>query len=88
MSDNLNIDLVFPIRDDVSARLMWIKAELLYDAGIINAKELVVVTERAAAVVDHPEVADEPAATNQSGMSGSPGLRRDTDPRVRLNEQA
>ena len=58
MSDNLNIDLVFPIRDDVSARLMWIKAELLYDAGIINAKELGVVTERAAAVVDQPEVAE------------------------------
>ena len=52
MSDNLNIDLVFPIRDDVSARLMWIKAELLYDAGIINAKELEVVTKRAATVVE------------------------------------
>jgi hypothetical protein len=47
MHDNLNIDQVFPIQDDVSAWLMCVKAELLHDAGIINAKELNVVIERA-----------------------------------------
>jgi hypothetical protein len=49
MRDDLNIDLVFPIRDDVSAGLMCVKAKLLYDAGIINASELKVVIGRAAA---------------------------------------
>jgi hypothetical protein len=48
MRENLNIDLVFPIRDDVSAWLMCIKAELLYDARIINGNELNAVIERAA----------------------------------------
>jgi hypothetical protein len=52
MRDDLNIDLIFPIRDDVSAGLMCVKAELLYDAGVISAKELNVVIGRAAAVVD------------------------------------
>jgi hypothetical protein len=52
MRDDLNIDLVFPIRDDVSAWLMCIKAELLYDAGIINGNELNAVIERAAAAID------------------------------------
>jgi hypothetical protein len=50
MRDDLNIDLVFPIQDDVSAGLMCVKAELLYDAGIINASELNVVIGRAAAM--------------------------------------
>jgi hypothetical protein len=53
MRDDLNIDLVFPIRDDVSAGLMCVKAELLYDAGIINARELNVVIGRAAAMIDN-----------------------------------
>ena len=50
MRHDLNIDLAFPIRDDVSAGLMCVKAELLYDAGIINARELNVVIGRAAAM--------------------------------------
>ena len=54
MRDDLNIDLVFPIRDDVSAGLMCLKAELLYDAGVISARKLEVVIERAAALVDQP----------------------------------
>jgi hypothetical protein len=49
---DLNIDLVFPIRDDVSAGLMCVKAELLYDAGVISGKELEAVIGRAAAVVE------------------------------------
>jgi hypothetical protein len=53
MHDDLNIDLVFPIRDDVSAGLMCVKAELLYDAGIINARELNSVITRAATMIDN-----------------------------------
>jgi hypothetical protein len=53
MHDDLNIDLVFPIRDDMSAGLMCVKAELLYGAGIINARELNVVIGRAAAMFDN-----------------------------------
>ena len=49
MRDDLNIDLVFPIRDDVSAGLMCVKAELLYD----DARELNVVIGRAAAMIDN-----------------------------------
>ena len=58
MHDDLNIDLVFPIRDDVSAGLMCVKAELLYDAGIINARELNIVIGRAAAIIDQAEGAE------------------------------
>jgi hypothetical protein len=55
MRNNLNIDLVFPIRDEVSAWLMCLKAELLYDAGIINDNELNAVIERAAAAIEQSE---------------------------------
>ena len=58
MHDDLNIDLVFPIRDDVSAGLMCLKAELLYDAGIIKASELNVVIGRASAIIDEAEEAE------------------------------
>jgi hypothetical protein len=53
MRHDLNIDLAFPIRDDVSAGLMCLKAELLYDAGIINASELNAVIGRAAVMIDN-----------------------------------
>ena len=59
MHDDLNIDLVFPIRDDVSAGLMCVKAELLYDAGVISAEKLEVVIERATAMVDHPRMSEQ-----------------------------
>ena len=52
----LNIDLVFPIRDEISAWLMCLKAELLYDAGIINGNELDAVIERAAAAIGRPKI--------------------------------
>ena len=55
MRDSLNIDLVFPIRDEVSAWLMCLKAELLYDAGIINDNELNAVIGRAAAAIERSE---------------------------------
>jgi hypothetical protein len=38
---------------------MCVKAELLYGAGIINAKELNAVIGRAAAIIDQSEVAGE-----------------------------
>jgi hypothetical protein len=52
MRERLNIDLIFPIKDDVSAWLMCLKAESLYEAGIIDTGEMNTVLERAAAVLD------------------------------------
>ena len=37
---------------------MCVKAELLYDAGIINARELNIVIGRAAAIIDQAEGAE------------------------------
>jgi hypothetical protein len=54
----LNIDLVFPIKDEVSAWLMCLKAESLFEAGIIDADEMSAVLERVAAVLNQaPEQA-------------------------------
>jgi hypothetical protein len=44
--------LVFPIKDEVSARLMCLKAEAPCEAGIIDTDEMSAVLERAAAVLD------------------------------------
>ena len=52
MRHDLNIDLIFPMKDEVSAWLMCVKAETLYQAGIIDTNELNAVLERAAAVLD------------------------------------
>jgi hypothetical protein len=52
MRDELNIDLIFPIKDEISAALMCLKAELLFEAGIIDVDEMSAVIERAAAVLD------------------------------------
>ena len=49
---DLDIDLIFPMKDEVSAWLMCIKAELLFEAGIIDDNEMSAVFERAAAVLD------------------------------------
>jgi hypothetical protein len=51
MRHDLNIDLVFPTKDHVSAWLMRLKAEALYEAGIIDT-EVSTILERAAAVLD------------------------------------
>ena len=54
----LNIDLVFPIKDEVSAWLMCLKAESLFEAGIIDTDEMSAVLERVAAVLNQaPEQA-------------------------------
>jgi hypothetical protein len=52
MRHELDIDLIFPIKDEISAALMCLKAELLFEAGIIDADEMSAVIERAAAVLD------------------------------------
>jgi hypothetical protein len=52
MRHDLNIDLVFPIKDEVSAWLMCLKAVSLHEAGIIDSDELSAVLIRAAAVLD------------------------------------
>jgi hypothetical protein len=52
MRHELDIDLIFPIKDEISAALMCLKAELLFQAGIIDADEISAVIERAAAVLD------------------------------------
>jgi len=52
MRHDLNIDLIFPMKDEVSAWLMCVKAETLYQVGIIDTNELNAVLERAAAVLD------------------------------------
>jgi hypothetical protein len=52
MRHDLNIDLIFPIKDEVSAWLMCLKAEALCEAGIIDADEMSAVLERAAAVLE------------------------------------
>ena len=52
MRHDLDIDLIFPMKDDVSAWLMCVKAETLYQVGIIDTNELNAVLERAAAVLD------------------------------------
>ena len=58
MRQPLNIDLVFPIKDEVSAWLMCLKAETLFEAGIIDTDEMSAVLERVAAVLNQaPEQA-------------------------------
>jgi hypothetical protein len=69
LRDNLNIDLVFPIRDEISAWLMCLKAELLYDAGIVNDNELDAVIERAAAAIGQK---DEGTATYPMAVGDAP----------------
>jgi hypothetical protein len=63
---HLNIDLVFPIRDEISAWLMCLKAESLCEAGIISDNELDAVIERAAAAIGPPEKSDEGTATYEA----------------------
>jgi hypothetical protein len=52
MRRDLDIDRIFPMKDDVSAWLMCIKAELLFEAGVIDSDEMSAVLQRAAAVLD------------------------------------
>jgi hypothetical protein len=64
MRDELEIDLIFPIKDEVSAWLMCVKAELLCEAGVIDTDELNAVLARAAEVID--SAADKPAVAGST----------------------
>jgi hypothetical protein len=39
MRSGLSLDTIFPVRSDASARLMRLKADCLFDAGVITAEE-------------------------------------------------
>jgi len=55
MRHELDIDLIFPIKDETSAWLMCLKAESLCEAGIIDTDEMNAVLERAAEVIDQAQ---------------------------------
>ncbi len=52
MRHRIDIDLIFPMKDEVSAALMCLKADLLLEAGVIDADEMSAVIQRAAAILD------------------------------------
>jgi hypothetical protein len=52
MGDDLDIGLIFPIKDEVSAWPMYLKAELLFEAGVIDTGELSAVLQRVAAALE------------------------------------
>ena len=58
MQDNLNIPLIFPIKDTASAALMVIKAECLHKAGIIDEAEKQYVHSRARKFLDDVTLKD------------------------------
>ena len=66
MRHDLNIDLIFPIKDEVSGWLMCVKAEALYEVRIIDTDEIDAVLERAAAVLDQ--------APKQGSLASGPVL--------------
>ena len=43
----LNLDLIFPIRDPMSAELMAVKAVCLWNAGVIDYRQRKIVEQRA-----------------------------------------
>jgi hypothetical protein len=47
MRRDLNMELIFPIRDEPSAWLMSLKAECLYKAGVLSESEKQAVQDRA-----------------------------------------
>jgi hypothetical protein len=51
MRAGLTINLLFPIKDEPSAKLMSLKAELLCAAGVIDVVQKRIILERAATIV-------------------------------------
>lgn len=43
----LDLDLIFPIRDPMSAKLMAVKAVCLWNAGVIDYRQRKIVEQRA-----------------------------------------
>ena len=58
MQDNLNIPLIFPIKDTASAALMLIKADCLHKAGIIDEAVKQYVHSRARTFLDDATLKD------------------------------
>lgn len=63
MRSNLDLDLIFPIADEPSARLMVVKAQCLYAAGVIDEEERQAVFAQAAAMRPHDTQPIAPALT-------------------------
>jgi hypothetical protein len=52
----LDIDLIFPIRDAASAELMTLKAACLWNAGVIDARQKKMVELRARKLLENDKV--------------------------------
>jgi hypothetical protein len=72
MRHDLNIDLVFPIKDEVSAWLMYLKAESLCAIGIIDTDEMSAVLERVAAVLDQADPIDREVSFGHAADAAQP----------------
>lgn len=55
MRGALDIDLIFPVMDPASAKLMWAKAECLHRAGVIDARVKLLVHAQCLAVLARSE---------------------------------
>jgi hypothetical protein len=51
MRSGLSFDTIFPVRSDASARLMRLKADCLFEAGVIDAEERSAVYARTRSVL-------------------------------------
>ena len=78
MPRELDIDLIFPIKDEISAWLMCLKAELLCEAGIIDTDEMNAILERAAEVIDRAP--DNGAAQDRSNRRPDHRLQAGASP--------
>ncbi len=56
MRSGLSFDHIFPIRNDASARLMRLKADCLFDAGVIDAADRLTVYARTSAALGSSEL--------------------------------
>jgi hypothetical protein len=52
----LDLDLIFPIRDPMSAELMTVKAVCLWNAGVIDYRQRKIVEQRAQQFLTHHEL--------------------------------
>jgi hypothetical protein len=70
---SLDLDLVFPMKEGASARLMRLKAELLYRAGIIDRDARALVFWKADAVLERYPAGDTriPARPSRRHAAGS-----------------
>lgn len=58
MHGAVDLDLIFPVKGPVSAKLMWLKADCLHRAGIIDAGERLVIRARCLSEGNAPRTAD------------------------------